>query len=185
MDRKEQKRVIEAALFTSPGSVGIKDIARIINVNVAETRVLVNELIHDYEAKDSALEIRDEPDGVRMSVKEKYENFVSHMAAAPEIHKGMMKTLAYIAYKQPVKQSEVINFRNSKAYEHIKILLEKGFIKKEKKGITYIISTTPKFREYFGKNAGKTGPAEPLQKTEGEPALEGNESKAEEETTGQ
>src|SRR3989338_2368654 len=153
MDKKEAKRVIEAALFTSPGAVSIKEISAIINVNVAETRIIVNELIHDYEAKDTALEIRDEAEGIRMTVKEKYESHVSHMAAAPELHKGIIKTLAYIAYKQPVKQSEVINFRNSKAYEHIKMLREKGFVRKEKKGITYVLYTTAKFREYFGKGA--------------------------------
>lgn len=153
MDKKHSKRIIEAALFTSPGDVGVKELAKIINSNVAETRVLVNELIHEYEAKDTALEIMSGSEGIRMGVKEKYEDDVGHMAASPELHKGIMKTLAYIAYKQPVKQSEVINFRNSKAYEHIKLLKEKGFIKKNKKGITYIISTTAKFREYFGKNA--------------------------------
>src|SRR3989344_8680108 len=165
MDNKEAKRVIEAALFTSPGNVSIRELATIVNVNVAQTRVLVSELIHDYEAKDTALEIRDEATGIRMTVKAKYEDFVSHMAAAPELHKGIMKTLAYIAYKQPVRQSEVINFRNSKAYEHIKILREKGFVKKEKKGITYIISTTPKFREYFGKVEGRQKELVPQKKT--------------------
>ena len=90
-----------------------------------------------------------------MTVKPQYETHVSHMAAAPELHKGMMKTLAYIAYKQPVKQAEVINLRNSKAYEHITTLVEKGFVRKEKKGITYILFTTPKFREYFGKGTGQ------------------------------
>lgn len=154
MDKRESKRIIEAALFTSPGDVNMKELAKTINSNVAETRVLVNELIHEYESKDTSLEIRSEAEGVRMGIKEKYEDFVGHMAASPELHKGIMKTLAYIAYKQPVKQSDVINFRNSKAYEHIKLLKEKGFIKKDKKGITYIISTTSKFREYFGKNAG-------------------------------
>ncbi len=159
MEKKEAKRVIEAALFTSPGAVSIKELANIISINVAETRIIVNELIHDYEAKDTSLEIRDDAQGIRMAVKEKYEDHVSHMAASPELHKGMMKTLAYIAYKQPVKQSEVINLRNSKAYEHIRILLEKGFISKEKKGITFILHTTPKFREYFGKDAGKPNAA--------------------------
>ena len=176
MEKKEAKRVMEAALFTSPGAVSIKELATIININVAETRVLVNELIHDYEAKDNALEIRDEAEGIRMTVKGKYEDHVSHMAAAPELHKGIMKTLAYIAYKQPVKQAEVINFRNSKAYEHIKILREKGFIRKEKKGITFVLYTTPKFREYFGKNAGQgTGIAKPemkIQKQDGIAAVE-------------
>ena len=85
-----------------------------------------------------------------MGVKPEYDTHVSHMAAAPELHKGIMKTLAFIAYKQPVRQSEVIGFRNSKAYEHIKLLREKGFVRKEKKGITYLLYTTPKFKEYFG-----------------------------------
>ena len=159
MDKKEAKKIIEAALFMAPGAVSVNELSKAINVNVAETRVLVNELVHDFEAMDLALEIRDEAAGFRMSVKPKYEASVSHMAAAPELHRGIMKTLAYIAYKQPVKQSEVINFRNSKAYEHIKILKEKGFLRKEKKGITYILYTTPKFREYFGKNIASGDPA--------------------------
>ena len=174
MEKRQAKRVMEAALFTSPGALLIKDLAKILNVNVAETRVFANELIHEYEAKDTSLEIRAEPEGIRMAVKGEYENFVGHMAAAPELHKGIMKTLAYIAYKQPVKQADVINFRNSKAYEHIKLLKEKGFIKKEKKGITYLIYTTPKFREYFGKGAGarneimagKQFPAAPIESDE-------------------
>ena len=151
MEKKEAKRIIEAALFTAPGAVAVKDLARIIDTNIAETRIIVNDLAQDYDAKDTSLEIRDEAEGIRMGVKAQYEGHVGHMAASPELHRGMMKTLAYIAYKQPVKQSEVINFRNSKAYEHISILKEKGFIRKEKKGITYMLYTTPKFREYFGK----------------------------------
>ena len=154
-NQREAKRIMEAALFTSPAAVGMRELAKLIESNVAETRVMINEMIHEYESKDTSLEIRSETDGVRMAVKEKYEDHVGHMAASPELHKGIMKTLAYIAYKQPVKQSEVINFRNSKAYEHIKLLKEKGFIQKNKQGITYIISTTAKFREYFGKDAGK------------------------------
>src|SRR3989338_6667652 len=159
MEHREAKRVIEAALFTSHGDVQIKELAKIININVAETRVLVNELIHEYEAKDTSLEIRDGAEGVRMGVKEKYDSHVAHMAASPELHKGIMKTLAYIAYRQPVRQAEVVNFRNSKAYEHIKVLKEKGFIRKEKKGITFVLYTTSKFREYFGKTAAATNAA--------------------------
>ncbi len=155
INKNESKRVLEAALFMSPSEVSIKDLAKTINSNIAETRVLVNELVHSYDAKDTSLEIRGSKDGFIMGVKPKYEDSVGHMAAAPELHKGLMKTLAYIAYRQPVKQSEVINFRNSKAYEHIKILKDKGFIRKEKTGISYTIYTTPKFREYFGKDVSK------------------------------
>jgi segregation and condensation protein B len=150
MDNKTAKKVIEAALFTAPGTVTFKELVNLTGLGLGEVRIIVNELIHDYEARDTSLEIRLNPEGAKMAVKPEYDNHVSHMAASPELHKGILKTLAFIAYKQPVKQSEVIEFRNSKAYEHIKILREKGFIRKEKKGITYLLYTTPKFKEYFG-----------------------------------
>ncbi len=150
MEKREVKKIIEAALFTTPNYLSIEELSKLVSLPLSETRILLNELIHEYDAKETSLEIRHGGEGAKMAVKKAYEDFVSHLAAAPEMHKGMLKTLAYIAYKQPVKQSEVIHFRNTKAYEHISTLLEKGFIKREKKGTTFILSTTPKFKEYFG-----------------------------------
>lgn len=148
---QEMKKTIEAALFMSPGIVSLQDLARVCRSNVAEVRVALNELIHDYTDRDSALEIRDEEKGFRMAVRKEFEDSVMHLASSPEFHKGIMKTLAYIAYKQPVKQNEVIKFRNTKAYEHIHLLLEKGFIRRERTGKTFNIYTTKKFYQYFGK----------------------------------
>lgn len=147
----ELRKIVEAALFMAPGAVSLKELSRVSNTSMAEVRVALNELSHDYDAHDSALEIRAADDGFRMAVRQEYEGSVGHMASAPEFHKGIMKTLAYIAYKQPVPQAEVIGYRNSKAYEHIKLLKEKGFIRKERTGRTYKIYTTKKFVEYFGK----------------------------------
>ncbi|MEM4256930.1 MAG: SMC-Scp complex subunit ScpB [Candidatus Diapherotrites archaeon] len=150
MDKREAKKIVEAALFITPNYLTIEELSKLVSLPISETRIILNELIHEYDAKETALEIRHNQEGAKMAVKPFYENFVSHLAAAPEMHKGMLKTLAFIAYKQPVKQSEVIHFRNNKAYDHISTLLEKGFIKREKKGTTFILTTTPKFKEYFG-----------------------------------
>jgi len=76
MEKKNIKRLIEAALFTSPGVVRMHDLAKIANSNVAEVRVVVNSLMHDYESKATALEIRSESEGARMAVKEEYEDDV-------------------------------------------------------------------------------------------------------------
>jgi segregation and condensation protein B len=148
---KELKKLVEAALFMSPSAMDIETLSKSCNRSISETRLSLNELIQEYRERETALEIRDEPTGFRMAVKPSLEDRVSHLAAAPEMHKGIMKTLAYIAYKQPLKQTQVIKFRNNKAYEHIKVLLEKGFIRKEPEGNSYIIYTTKKFYEYFGK----------------------------------
>src|SRR3989344_7864586 len=153
MEERELKKVIEASLFMAPGAVSLVELARIAKTNVAEIRIAVNELIHEFENRDSALEIRLEEQGIRMAVKKELEGTVGHMAAAPGLLKGIMKTLAFISYKQPVKQSEIIRFRNNKAYDHIKVLEDKGFIRREEAGRSYIVFTTKKFLDYFGSAA--------------------------------
>lgn len=148
--REQTKRIIEAALFMAPGVLSLNELAKISNSNLADVRILVNQLTHDYWEMGSAIEIRDENNGIRMAIKRELEESVGSLVVLPEVHKGAMKTLAYIAYKQPVKQSEVIHFRNTKAYDHIKLLEEKGFIRREKEKTSYIIYTTKKFHDYFG-----------------------------------
>ncbi|MBN2127377.1 MAG: SMC-Scp complex subunit ScpB [Candidatus Diapherotrites archaeon] len=151
-ENSKAKNLIEAALFLSPSIVSLNDLSRTSGKPVQFVKVLINQLNHDLEERNSALEIRAEGNGFRLAVKKHLEDTVSHYASSPEMHKGVLKTLALIAFRQPVKQSEIINLRNSKAYDHIRILKEKGFIKKQKQGITYIITTTKKFVDYFGES---------------------------------
>lgn len=150
MDEKELKKVIEAALFMSPASISVDSLAKLSNTTVAQVRVTLNELVHDYEERESALEIIDSESGIKMAVKQEYLQHVAPLSASPEFNQGIMKTLAYISFKQPVKQTEVIKFRNNKGYDHIKMLAERGFIRREPVGKSYIIYTTKKFLEYFG-----------------------------------
>jgi segregation and condensation protein B len=149
-ENQDLKKTLEAALFMAPSVVSINDLSRLTQKSIVEIRVALSDLMHEFNERDSALEIIDDSKGYRMGVKKEYERQVSHFASSPELHKGIMKTLALIAFRQPIKQSEIIYLRNQKAYDHIRILTEKGFIKKEKQGITYIITTTKKFADYFG-----------------------------------
>ena len=160
MEGKFLRNALEAALFMSPGIISLHELARIGETNVAEARVALNELMHEYAERDAALVITEEETGIRMKVRPELEDKVSHLANIPSFHQGVLKTLAYIAYKQPVTQAQVIHFRNSKAYEHIKILKEKGFLRKEKAGITYKLYTTKKFYDYFGKSLAPKQPGQ-------------------------
>ena len=150
MELSQIKKMVEAALFMSSGAVSIDDLARISNSTVQEVRVAANELMHEYEGRDSSIQIVDTKDGLKMSLKPEYERNVGHLASSPELNKGVMKALAFISYKQPVRQSEVIKFRNNKGYDHVKVLEEKDFIRREPAGRSYIIFTTKKFSDYFG-----------------------------------
>jgi len=149
---KDKKKLLEAALFLAPKSLAFHEIKEILNLTDENMLLfLLNELKKDYEARDSALEVLINSDIRTASLRPKanYISILKRFAAEAEFHKGIQKTLALIAYKQPIEQSLVIKYRNNKAYDHIKYLVEKGLIKKEKKGRTFILSTTKKFLDYF------------------------------------
>jgi len=159
----EKEKVIEAALFMSPKPLTLEELNSIAEVNSRlETKAMLTELMSFYNSRKSALEIAETQIGYQMRVKEEYEEKVQHFAQNTMFNRGVMKTLALIAYKQPINQSLVVQLRNNKAYDHLKLLLEQGFIKKEPKGRTFVLSTTTKFIEYFGKDFGKgTKPVAP------------------------
>ncbi|MBI2598178.1 MAG: SMC-Scp complex subunit ScpB [Candidatus Diapherotrites archaeon] len=150
MGEKGIKKTIEAALFMSPSAMHVETLAKICSTTIADVRAAVNELMHEYQERDSALQIKDDETGIKMSIKEEFQKTITGLTASPEFNKGTMKTLAYISYRQPVKQTEVIKFRNNKGYDHIKVLEERGFIKREQVGRSYLIYTTKKFLDYFG-----------------------------------
>ncbi|MEK6959312.1 MAG: SMC-Scp complex subunit ScpB [archaeon] len=155
MDRIEKEKIMEAALFMSPKPVTLDELNEIASVNSRiDTKAMMSELKSFYDTRKSALEIVELPVGYMMRVREGYEEKVSHFAKDTMFNKSIMKTLALIAYKQPITQSLVVQYRNNKAYDHLKELLENGLIKKEPRGKTFVLTTTTKFIEYFGKEFG-------------------------------
>ncbi len=152
MENNEKNLVqyIEAALFMSSEAISMHELSRLVKSSLEETRIALNKLSSELDERNSALEIRDEPNGVKLGIRKQFENVMQHFSTVPELSSTVLKTLAFISYKQPVRQSEVIRFRNNKAYEHIATLEEKGFIRIESVGRTFIIFTTKKFVDYFG-----------------------------------
>lgn len=153
---KDSKKILEAALFMSPKALSLEELMKTIRKDsLLETHRLVKELLQEFNARDSALEIIDLNGSFQMKVRDDFEADVQQFASASEFNKSVQKTLALIAFKQPIKQSLVIKLRNNKGYEHIKVLYEKGLVAKVKYGRTFLLKTTKKFLEQFGKNALK------------------------------
>ena len=153
MEESEQKRVAEAALFMSPDAIGIEELMRVMQTEDRELVIrILEELMSDLNARNTGLEIVKVEKKYRMKVKDNYSHHVSHLAVDTEFSKATLRTLGLIAVKQPVRQSIVVRIIGNKAYDYIKLLAEKGFIKAKKQGNTKIIETTPKFESYFGKN---------------------------------
>ena len=68
-----------------------------------------------------------------------------------ELKTSELRTLATIAIKKKILQSDLILLRGSGAYDHIKELLEKNLIlkRKQKDGRSYWLSLSDKFFQTF------------------------------------
>ena len=173
---EQLKARIEAVLFTTAKALSIKEIAEILGEeDVEKTEEAMLELIMDYSSRPGALEIDDE-NGYILQVKEEHMDIVEKLCPV-ELKPAVLKTLAVIALKQPIRQTELKELRGSTAYEHIPELLEKGLISrnKDKNGRSFNLKTTAKFEEYF-KIKGDTRALEKL--LEAEKGLKDNEKEA-------
>ncbi|HDN01670.1 MAG TPA: SMC-Scp complex subunit ScpB [Candidatus Bathyarchaeota archaeon] len=145
-------RLIEAALYVAGRPLDLKTLCNIIGSR-SERKVqkLARTLMEDYRRRNTAIEIIElEDHRFVMQLKTEYSSKVRKLAIRPLLTSGPLRTLSYIAYKQPVTQKRVIEVRGKHAYKHIKELAEMGLITREKNGRDLILKTTDFFADYFG-----------------------------------
>ncbi len=161
--REEAFRIMEAALFMTPKGLGIEDLGRMANIPLLHAREYIPSMMDAFNAQHNAMEIVEDTGGYRMRVRAPYDEKVSHLAGGGDLTPAEMKTLAFIAYKQPLLQAQLVQVRSNTAYEHLQLLVEKGFVSREPKGRSFLLRTTKKFAEYFGTNALKLRPMKEMQ----------------------
>jgi segregation and condensation protein B len=141
---------IEAILYLKAQPLTLAEIAEtaLCDRDSAEEGLL--ELMADYSHRDTALEVVQTPDGYSLQLRETFQTLVQSMIPA-DIGKGALRTLAVIALKGPIVQSELINLRGSTAYQHVQDLVEQGFARKRRRadGRSPWLQVTDKFHQYF------------------------------------
>lgn len=168
---KEDMKKLEAIFFVSGRFLTMQELISLSDLNPIIIRELLEKLGERYEENDSAIEIVERNGSWKMDVKREYANIINRLATGnSEFSKAEQETLAIIAYKQPLKQSVLINIRSNKAYDHIKKFKDLNLIKKKKMGHTYELSLSDEFYDYFnvGENQGDPLFSRPLEKNSSE-----------------
>ena len=147
----EAKKTLEAALFISTKPIMINELGKIAGVNsLGHVKELLEELQKEYSNR--GMEIFQTQDGWQMSVRPDVLPRVSHLTPYSDLSGGVKRSLAIVAYKEPILQSEIIKFQGNKAYSYIKELVKRGLVKAEKKGHTKVLNLTAEFERYFGED---------------------------------
>jgi segregation and condensation protein B len=141
---------IEAILYLKGQSLSISEIAEIAKSDRAQVEEGLIELMSDYSYRDTALEIVETPKGYSLQLKDEYSNLMQCLIPS-ELGVGALRTLAAIALKGGITQSELVELRGSGAYQHVQELVELGFIRKRKhsESRSSWLQVTEKFHQYF------------------------------------
>ncbi len=126
------------------------EIAEILNEPSSLIEEALVALMAGYSQRDTALEINTNNGKYELQLRKGLGELVQNLLPV-DISGATLRTLATIALKKRILQSDLVDLRGSGAYEHIKDLVELNFIerKRQREGRSYWITLAEKFHQTF------------------------------------
>nr|AAZ32493.1 predicted transcriptional regulator containing the HTH domain [uncultured euryarchaeote Alv-FOS4] len=150
----EAMKIVEAVLFSTDRPMRVGEIAKIGGLRSEEVSKAMRKLREEYEQRDGAIEIVRIGNKYVMQLRDEYVNY-GYSVGKKEMNDDVLKTLAIIAYYQPITQRKLREMLGTKVYQHVDELKKRGLIYGKKSGRTEILRTTKRFNEYFGIDASR------------------------------
>ena len=154
----KNKAVLEGLLFVV-GEEGLtfEQIEEVLEISEDESKSLLMELKHDYEAEDRGLRIDFLGNKFKITTKFEHKEYYQKLLENPEtntLSQAALETLAIIAYNEPVTRVQVDAMRGVGSTQIMRKLVAKGFIKESRRsdlpGRPILYETTSDFLDYFG-----------------------------------
>ena len=141
---------IEAILYLKGKPITIEQIIELVHEEKSIVEQSLFALIAGYAQRDTALEIIENKGLYSLQLREGLGNLVKNLLPV-DISVATLRTLATIALKKRILQSDLVEIRGSGAYDHIKELLSQQFIdrKRQRDGRSYWITLSEKFHQTF------------------------------------
>lgn len=152
MGMKEDLAVIEAALYAADHPLNLSEIRGLLRTS-SETYVrrLIDVLMKDYNKRGGPLVLSETAKDIfALHLRDEYMPKLEGIVPKSRLSRGALKTLAMVAYKQPVYQARLAELRGGRVYEHVKQLAALGFVESRPFGRTRVLRTSRRFAGYFG-----------------------------------
>jgi len=162
------KNLIESLIFVSQEPATLERLQAVVEgVPAADIQAAVDELVADCTADGRGIHIIRVGGGWLFSTKPAHDREVRKLLQIERknrLSSASLETLAAIAYRQPVTQSEISAIRGVDSTGTLKTLLEKKLIKivgrKKAPGNPLIYRTSDEFLLYLGLNSLDELPSE-------------------------
>ena len=152
MGLKEDRAVIEAALYAADHPLTLGEIRGLLGTS-SETYAhrLIDALMADYGKRGGPLVLSETAkDTFALHLRDEYMPKLEGIVPKAKLSRGALKTLALVAYKQPIYQARLAELRGGRVYEHVRQLAALGFVESRPFGRTRVLRTSRRFAGYFG-----------------------------------
>ena len=141
---------LEAILYLKGRPVSVSELAELSEVDRKEVEEALVALPTSYAQRESALEIVNQNGRFGLQLRSGLGDLVKDLLPV-NLSTATLRTLAMIALKKRILQSDLVELRGSGAYDHIKELLAQEFIERRRQndGRSYWITLTEKFHRPF------------------------------------
>ncbi|MEM9137894.1 MAG: SMC-Scp complex subunit ScpB [Cyanobacteria bacterium P01_F01_bin.42] len=141
---------LEAILYLKAQPLTVQELADYAVCDTEEVEEALLMLMQDYAQRNSALEVVESRSGFTLQLREAYMGLVQTIVPT-DLGVGALRTLAAIALKGPIAQTQLVELRGSGAYQHVGDLVEEGFVsrRRQSNGRSYSVQVTEKFYQYF------------------------------------
>ncbi len=154
--KEQTKAALETLLFVASEPLTVQALARIVEIDLEDTKELLQELAKEYEARPGGLKLIETAENWQMSTKPEYAPYVERLyrKSGTGLSRAAVETLAIIAYRQPITKSELELIRGVKVDSPISTLQERCLIeekgRREGPGRPVLYGTTLDFLKHFG-----------------------------------
>ncbi len=147
---KEEKKLIEAALFISGREMSLEELRTLTGIGaLGYLQNTLSEIQEEYHNRGSAIEIIEVGGKYAMRVSNDYIGKVKEFAQDTEISKSALRTLAFISKHDGMLKSLLVKKIGTQAYMDVKELVQAEYIKPKKAGRSSKLFLTEKFKKYF------------------------------------
>ena len=155
---------LEAILYLKGRPLTLQELSSLVGLSESETEQGMLILIAGYAQRDTSLEIHQGNGRYSLQLRPGLGELVRDLLPV-NLSTATLRTLATVALKKRILQSDLVDLRGSGAYDHIKELVNQNFIerKRQSEGRSYWITLSEKFHRTFSVLPDMGGSAEPSQ----------------------
>ncbi|WP_246559577.1 SMC-Scp complex subunit ScpB [Leptothoe kymatousa] len=141
---------IEAILYLKAKPLTIAQIAEYASCDREAAGEGIIQLMGEYAHREGALEIAETESGYSLQLRQPFKPLLDELIPL-DIGLGALRTLAAIAMRGPLSQTDLVDLRGSGAYGHVHDLVDQGLVRRRRQsdGRSFWLQVTEKFYQRF------------------------------------